>query len=137
MVCRIFVYFSFVFEFFFFFFLKCLHAQQLCKKYSRILYALQFSCLILPCIYVIVPKFYRSNLPVHPEYYPDFTVHISNWFRIMFYQTFCKWLHIINNWGCHLFFSWVIYMICFILPSSPLLCVFFIVNTSNEKKKKL
>ena len=73
-----------------FFFLKCLHAQQLCKKYSQILYAQQFFCLILPCIYVMMPKFYRSNVPVHPEYYSDFTVHISNWFLIMFYQTFCK-----------------------------------------------
>ena len=103
--------------FFFFFFLKCLHAQQLCKKYSRILYALQFSCLILPCIYVIVPKFYRSNLPVHPEYYPDFTVHISNWFRIMFYQTFCK---LLKCCGLGLFF----------LYSSPHGCILLTIEVA-------
>ena len=129
---------------FFFFWSVSMHsscAKNIHKSYMHS----SFFCLILPCIYVMMPKFYRSNVPVHPEYYSDFTVHISNWFLIMFYQTFCKffffmfeptWLHIINNWGCHLFFSWVIYTICFVLRSSALWCVFFNANTSNKKIKK-
>ena len=73
----------------FFFWSVSMHsscAKNIHKSYMHS----SFFCLILPCIYVMMPKFYRSNVPVHPEYYSDFTVHISNWFLIMFYQTFCK-----------------------------------------------